>query len=84
MSKKQKRLEELFSNPPPKDFSWGNLVALMTAAGFSNHCEGGSHYIFEHVSGYRFTMSKTHPSGILKAYQVRHAKDALIHVNEGL
>lgn len=85
MSKKQKRLQELFSNPPPKDFSWDNLIAVMGAAGFSNHCDsGGSHYTFEHATGYRFSMSKTHPSGILKAYQVKNAKEALTHVSEGL
>lgn len=84
MSKKQKRLKELFSSPPPRDFSWENLVAVMASAGFSNHCDhGGSHYIFEHVNGYRVSMSKTHPGGILKAYQVKDAKEALIFVNEG-
>ena len=36
--------------------------------------------MFEHTSGFRFRMSKTHPSGILKAYQVRDAKKALKHI----
>jgi len=78
MSKKDKRLQELFSSPPPKDFTWENLVALMKAAGFKNECTGGSHYMFEHIdSGLRVRISKTHPSGILKPYQIDAVKEAL-------
>lgn len=36
--------------------------------------------MFEHTSGFRFSMSKTHPSGILKSYQVRDAKNVLKHI----
>ncbi len=36
--------------------------------------------MFEHTSGFRFGMSKTHPSGILKDYQVRDAKKALKYI----
>ena len=36
--------------------------------------------MFVHTSGFRFSMSKTHPSGILKAYQVHDAKKALRHI----
>jgi hypothetical protein len=38
--------------------------------------------MFEHASGYRFSMSRTHPSGILKVYQVRAALEALRCVGE--
>lgn len=77
MSKRDKRIRRLFAIPPPKDFSWEELVAVMNAAGFRECCDSGSHYTFEHSSGFTFGMSKTHPSGILKRYQVDNAKEAL-------
>jgi predicted RNA binding protein YcfA (HicA-like mRNA interferase family) len=77
MSKKEKLFSKLFAEPPPKDFTWNELVTLTSQFGFENKCQGGSHYMFEHTSGLRFNTSKTHPSGILKAYQVRDAKLAL-------
>jgi len=49
----------------------------MTAADFKNECSGGSHYTFEHKDGLRVKISKTHPNGILKPYQVDAAKEAL-------
>jgi predicted RNA binding protein YcfA (HicA-like mRNA interferase family) len=80
MSKKAKRIHRLFAKPPPTDFSWDELIAVMKSAGFSEYCDGGSHYTFEHANGYSFCMSKTHPSGILKRYQVDDAKEALLVV----
>jgi predicted RNA binding protein YcfA (HicA-like mRNA interferase family) len=78
VSKKDKLLSKLYATPPPKGFSWEELVTVMTHAGFSYECTGGSHYIFEHtMSGHRVSMSKTHPSGILKPYQVKAAKEAI-------
>ena len=51
----------------------------MSGVGFQESCKsGGSHYTFDHAkSGFSFHMSKTHPSGMLKHYQVDDAKDAL-------
>jgi hypothetical protein len=80
MSKKEKLLAKLCASPSPKDFPWHDLVTLMGYYGFESTCGGGSHYMFEHSSGFRFRMSKTHPSGILKTYQVRDAKNALWHI----
>ena len=77
MSKKDKLLSKLCAIPPPKGFSWDELITVMTRAGFSSECTGGSHYMFEHESGIRFSMSKTHPSGILKPYQVKAAKEVI-------
>lgn len=82
MSKKEKRLVRLFGVPPPTDFTWSELLSVMDAANFTNHCDGGSHYIFEHVDGYRFSISKTHPSGILLRYQIKDVKEALQSVCE--
>jgi len=80
MSKKEKLLAKFCASPPPKDFPWHDLITLMGYFGFKNTCGGGSHYMFEHSSGFRFRMSKTHPSGILKAYQIRDAKKALKYI----
>lgn len=80
MSKKEKLLAKLCASPSPKDFPWQDLITLMGYFGFESTCGGGSHYLFEHTSGFRFSMSKTHPSGILKAYQVRDAKKALKNI----
>jgi len=80
MSKKEKLLAKLCAIPSPRDFPWHDLITLMGNYGFKSTCKSGSHYIFEHTSGFRFSMSKTHPSGILKAYQVNDVKKALKHI----
>jgi predicted RNA binding protein YcfA (HicA-like mRNA interferase family) len=77
VSKKDKLLSKLFATPPPKAFAWEELITAMARAGFSSVCDGGSHYTFEHKSGLRISISKTHPSGILKPYQVKAAKEAI-------
>lgn len=84
VSKKDKLLNKLFAAPPPKGFAWDDLITVMTRAGFSNHCDGGSHYMFEHTDGFRLSMSKTHPSGILKSYQIKAAREALQRVGGAL
>jgi hypothetical protein len=82
VSKKQKLLEKLLRTPAPKDFTWEELVALMRHHEFEALAPagGGSHYTFQHSSGFCFMASKTHPSGILKAYQVKDVKEALAKV----
>ncbi|MBI5591667.1 MAG: HicA protein [Deltaproteobacteria bacterium] len=79
MSKKEKLLQKLKKNPPPKDFKWADFITLMRQYDFTAECDsGGSHFIFEHkVSGYRFSASRTHPSGILKRYQIDKAIEVL-------
>ncbi|HUW38831.1 MAG TPA: type II toxin-antitoxin system HicA family toxin [Rhodocyclaceae bacterium] len=77
MSKQEKRIARLCAIPIPKNFTWDDLVSVMRSAGFKEYCDGGSHYTFEHETGFTFGASKTHPSGILKLYQVRDAKEAL-------
>ncbi len=84
MAKREKQLQKLFANPAPKDFTWQELLTVMRAAGYSEKCTSGSHYMFEHLNGHRFWASKTHPSGLLKAYQVSAVKDALIFVGAGI
>ena len=38
--------------------------------------------MFEHTSGFKFGASKTHPSGVLKQYQIKEAISALIATGE--
>lgn len=82
LSKKQKLLEKLLRKPAPTDFTWEELVTLMRHHQFDVHSPagGGSHYTFQHESGFCFMASKTHPSGLLKVYQVRDAKEALAKI----
>jgi len=80
MSQKEKRLLRLLKDPPVKDFTWEELISVMRAAGFRESCSGGSHYDFEHTSGFSFHASKTHPSGLLKVYQIKEARAALKQV----
>ena len=77
MSKIDKRQDRLFAIPQPTDFTWEELVYVMKHNGFNESCGGGSHYTFQHSSGFTFTMTKSHPGGILKHYQVKNAKEAL-------
>jgi hypothetical protein len=78
MSKRSKRLAKLCAIPAPKDYSWDDLVALLCSVGFEERCNGGSHFTFTHTSsGFVLMVSRTHPSGILKSYQIKAAKDAL-------
>lgn len=77
MSKIEKLLLKLCRKPAPTDFTWDDLITLTRRAGFKESCTGGSHYMFQHESGYLFRASKTHPSGLLKAYQIRSAIEAL-------
>ena len=81
MSKKDKLLNRLCAKPCPTDFRWDDLLTVMRWAGFKEQCRGGSHYMFEHkAKRCRVRISKTHPSGILKEYQILHAIDALTQV----
>jgi hypothetical protein len=52
MSKKEKLLVKLCASPSPKNFHWHDLLALMGYFGFESTCGGGSHYMFEHSSGF--------------------------------
>lgn len=77
MTRHEKLLAILARTPSPKDFRWQDLVTLMERQAFTVTCSGGSHHTFQHSGGFTFTMSKTHPSGVLKSYQIKDALEAL-------
>jgi hypothetical protein len=76
VSKKEKLLERISSKP--KDFTWIELVSLMTALGFDTEKSSGSgrKFILEATGGVLF-IHQPHPAKILKPYQVRDAVDLL-------
>lgn len=82
MSKIDKLRERLNNKPYPKDFTWEEFITLMNHSNFKEACRGGSHYTFQHISGYKHKASKSHPAGLLKKYQIDNAISALIDVDE--
>ena len=81
MPKRDKLLLRLAARPAPKDFSWDELLTVMRRCGFESRCDGGSHYMFEHATGLRLGVSRTHPGGTLKAYQIKSVLEALARVD---
>lgn len=80
MAKRQKRIHRLFAMPPPKDFTWEELVTVMKSFRFDARCEDGSHYEFVHETGFSVHISRPHPKNILKRYQIDAAKEAINQV----
>ena len=82
VSKTDKLLGKLRSKPAPTDFRRSDLVTLMKKYEFEVSCDkGGSHYSFWHKeSDHSLTISRSHPDGILKKYQVVAALNALDHI----
>lgn len=78
MSKQEKLLARLKSKP--KDFTWDELVAVMTACGYELKTTGGSRRKFIHYeTGATAFLHEPHPAKVLKAYQIR---DILCHLEQ--
>ena len=76
MSKHEKALRRLRSEP--KDFTWPQLVNLMSSFGIEIVTSSGSARKFRNpATGEQLNMHQPHPSNILKRYQVRAAIDFL-------
>jgi hypothetical protein len=76
MSKQEKALRRLASKP--KDYSWQELVGLMTGLSFTLEKAGGSGRKFVRAeTGAILFIHEPHPDKTLKAYQVRDAVDIL-------
>ena len=72
MSKLQKSIDRLSGKPT--DYSWSELVQLMTALGFELKTTGGSGRKFiDPATGAVMFLHEPHPSRILKGYQLRAA-----------
>lgn len=80
MSKDQKRKNRLTKLPPPKDFRWEELVAVMNDLGFEfDSSKGGSHGHFVLHSDKNKTIStyRPHPSGIMYGIQLKEIVNKL-------
>jgi predicted RNA binding protein YcfA (HicA-like mRNA interferase family) len=72
MAKMEKALKRLSSKP--SDFEWNELKAIMQHLGFELKTTGGSGRKFIHSeTRATYFIHEPHPSGILKAYQIRDA-----------
>lgn len=78
MSKKEKLLSRFLSQP--KDFHYDEMIKLLSYFGFEEVKLGktsSSRVKFENESGQPIMMHKPHPSGIMKAYQLKQIKEVL-------
>lgn len=72
MGRADKALERLLSVPTPRDYTWAELVAVMTRLNYDLKFAGGSGRKFIHRSTQATLMlHEPHPGSILKVYQVR-------------
>lgn len=77
MSRREKAILRLLSKP--KDFTWEELVTVMTASGYELKTTGGSGRKFIHTkTGSTMFIHQPHPSNVLKAYQVKEAIEELM------
>jgi hypothetical protein len=76
MSKQEKALRRLASKPT--DFTWRELVSLMSSLEIVLiHGSGSARKFRNPASGEPFAIHQPHPSNILKPYQVRDAIEFL-------
>jgi hypothetical protein len=70
MSKQEKLIRRLLSKP--KDFTWPELVSLMTAFGFEvEKSSGSSRKFIQPGTEATLFLHEPHPSKVLKPYQIR-------------
>lgn len=84
MSKLDKALAKLLGNPRPKDFTWDDLVLVMTSHNFDYHKgSGGSGRRFVHIhTNYPLCLHEPHPQPYLKAYAIKLVIEALKETGE--
>ena len=78
MSKIEKLLLRFLGNP--KDFTWKEVLKLMSNFGFDWYCSGGSHGFFVSQKGEKIQPA-TRPhgnDGTIPTYQLRQYKQKLI------
>ena len=78
MSKHQKALKRLLT--VPKDFTWSELITLMTSLSYDLQKAGGSGRKFVSTeTGSTLFIHEPHPAKVLKLYQVR---DVIHHLKK--
>jgi len=76
---KRDKLVRRFSSLP-KDFTWQELVALLSGFGYrqmSGGRTGGSRVKFLHDNRPPIILHKPHPTTVLKRYQMEQVRDML-------
>ena len=78
MTRKEKLLRRFLSKP--KDFTWEELVTLLSSLGFLEEKAGktgGSRRRFGSETGVIISLHKPHPQNILKMYQMEQVREIL-------
>ena len=78
MSKKEKLLKRFLSNP--KDFTWDEMVRLLTGFGYVQMGAGktgGSRCRFDYAAKEPITLHKPHPAKIIKPYIIKQVRAQL-------
>lgn len=78
MSRKDKLIQRFLSQP--KDFSWEELLVLLSFLGFEEvrtGKTGGSRRRFVNTDAVVITLHKPHPRNVLKAYQIEQIIEVL-------
>lgn len=73
MTRIDKLIARLLSEPPPVDFSWDELVKLLSHLGYSElktGKTGGSRRKFVDADKHVLSLHKPHPGNLLKRYQI--------------
>ncbi len=78
MSKKKKLIAKFLARP--KDFTWDELVTLLSSLGFEEQKIGktsGSRSLFMNQNGISIRTHKPHPAKIIKGYVLDEVKKLL-------
>jgi HicA toxin of bacterial toxin-antitoxin, len=78
VTREEKLIKRLLTRP--KDFSWDELVTLLSRVGFeesSSGKTGGSRRRFVNTQGIIISLHKPHPRNILKTYQIEQIIEIL-------
>ncbi len=79
MTRREKLIKRFLSRP--KDFTWEELVSLLSGFGFEEvgtGKTGGSRRRFFNDAGVIMTLHKPHPQNILKQYQIEQIIQILL------
>ncbi|MEI7901151.1 MAG: type II toxin-antitoxin system HicA family toxin [bacterium] len=73
MSKSDKLLARLLATPPPKDFTWDELVTLLKGKGFEplTSSGGSARKFYHHERGTLIRLHEPHPQRTLKTYMIK-------------
>lgn len=80
MGKTEKLLTKLLKQPPPKDFTWNELVKLLASFGYEQKTGSGSkRKFYKSVQGYAvpINLHEPHPQNTIKTIYIKQIIQAL-------